>query len=430
MSRSETVQEAPCMSQSVDVTCLLGSKRKRNSADPSPASKIILKPVLKGSLRRHNNKVTWSGCWGLTKEHYSSGFTESVVKAPFYFERKSLASENLEENCLLPQDGYFSGYFCMQDLSRPTLNCSYKKFYEKEVLLRFTKKETGHSFDVVGSGQNKFGKYLIEGTYDSISNEIHCSRNYLPNLKRPPSPARRRSSKPTTPTSGKRSSRIRTPSAKYMEAFGLGEHKEKIMSPANDFEGKDIILKLLSNFSDKSGSAEASKLLDDLNKRKIRSLKSAFRQLYEISLVVKDAAGMSELKEGLKSLQQKYKLKVSKKRSLKNEATPAVNADNYVSLFEDVKDLQELDPIGLNLRCRLPDKMKSPTLTGMVDLKTTFENCELTDASYGEGSEHLSEIEDLYPINNVDFSDLSRLDAETLKELNEFVEFVCPSKGS
>lgn len=414
----------PSMAIEADVTSLLGSKRKRPNAVPK------LKPVLKGVLSSHNNKVTWSGCWSLTKDTYSDIFAENVVRAPFYFERKALTSENHQENGVLSRDGYFNGYFCMQDLSRPTLNCSYKKFYEKEVLLRFTKvKGSTVSFDVVGSGQNKFGKYLIEGKFDSNTNEINCARNYIQVLKKPPSPSRKRLESPKN--GAKRSSRIRIPSAKYIESYGLEQIRNSPLANF-DFEGKKEINEILLALKEKDISGRINKICEALEKKRIRSLKSAYKHLVEYLACSKNIIISKDLLAKLTLLQNKYQLKPIKTKTVKTEKANGNFEDSYISVFEDLKEMQQIDPLGFNPSCRLPERLRSPTLSRVVDLKNVFDKC-MPPLSLEASSHELQNVtkeEELYPISDVDFSDLSTLDADTLKELNEYVEFTCPSKGA
>lgn len=320
------------------VTCLIGSKRKRpNSEKPRK-----IRPVLKGSLSRINSKIIWSGTWALTPSPLNVSFNSDLIQAPFYFERTSTLNPSKSE---IYQDSYFSGYFCMADLSanrsRPTLNCPYKKFYEREILLRFTRRSAeSNVFDIVGSGTNKFGKYIIEGVFneEGEGGEIKIARNFL---KVPGS---------QTTNVNKRSSRIRTPSIKMMESY--------------------------------------------LN---LKSKKKEKKQLKK----PKKKANSQDLQ-----LQNK----------VSNDQEVEQFDDEYISIFDNIKELKSFDPIAFNPHCRLPEKMKSCVSPNtIVDFNKIFDE----DSDIAKDNE----------FQKIIFNDLTKLDKSMLKELNDFAEFTCPSKG-
>lgn len=398
------------MASIADVTSLITSsqvgrsiKRKRSVKEEI----VGLKPILKGGLCSSKGKVIWNGWWGLTKSSYTEVFTEEVIKAPFHFERTATASDSSSTE--ITEDGYFSGYFCMQDLTKKQSPPTYIKHFENRILLRFVKsKDASNTFEVVGSGENKFGKFLIEGRFNSESHEIDCSRNYLPSPKALKRKSMRFESPPVTP---KRSLRNRCPTLKLKESLDA-----KPLTTTFNFDGREELLELIISLENE----ELREIVEALSNRRFRCFKLAKNQILKL---VKNEKIVNKIEE----MYLKYKKVVEVDLSDDEEDTSPERGDdeelNYVSIFQLGDEEGLVDPLLFDPAAELPDSIRSPVL---FDFRECFKRTLEEDCN----SNLSEELRDLCPLNAVDYSDLSYLDADTLKELNEFVEFSCPSKGA
>ena len=75
----------------------------------------------------------------------------------------------------IPVDGRYVGWFMIKN---PQKNSS-TKIEDKDLDIKFTKKENSSDFDVAGTGINKFGKFSIQGTLKS-NNMIQLYKIYQP----------------------------------------------------------------------------------------------------------------------------------------------------------------------------------------------------------------------------------------------------------
>lgn len=485
----------PNMAQEADITALMSvskrNKRKRSSV--LAAENNALRPVMKGTLTVSSGKVVWSGAWGLTKTGFDEDFPQDVTRAPFRFERTSIVrnSNNQDEKIILSsvnggrvsadnicQDGYFSGYFCMQTPSvnisgrnneNGSQSMSMRKHFENNLLLRFRMKNGCSSeLEIVGSGENRFGKFLIEGKYDISSACLTCGRNYLPqSLKRkssrvhnigPPSMAL------TIDVNAKRSVRIKKPSPKWQEF--IESKKNKKNTSLSDFDGRKDLLRLvrlliLSDREENLGmplfDAGIFKIEQKLLLKRYKDFLKAKKDIWiGLSKIIGQGVKQPFKSASAKSLKihaviTEFKLdviKLGKKNNVKivddvtkvpirpklpvepKEDLPQQNSDE-ISDMENVFNLIEIDPLCADPCADIPTCMTSPPL---FDMKDTFTespqepNCQPKTETTSKIEETLSG--ELTPLVDVDFSDLSYLDAETLHELNKCVEFSCPSKGA
>lgn len=429
-----SIECEPCSGESVGVTALtLNSSGQRLKRKRSPA----LRPVLRGSFRRNSasEKVIWSGCWGLTTNSFDDVFTDGTVKAPFYFERRRLADDC--ENNLLLSDGYFSGYFCMQDKSTAAqrkTSTSFTKHFESNILLRFSPTKTNNVVEVLGSGQNRFGKFLIEGKYNLETEELNCARNYIPRvLRRRSVRSQRRASEPCL--SPRRSSRERTPSIKLKESYLKQNLRKAEENTIWDFPGRVLLHNKLNELkrlfkSDVSLFEKLQLLVNDLKTQQVKSFRGAKSRLRHMLRLCSNPVVAGQLMSQVNEIEVSCKPKEVPKKTLDKPSS-----GSYTSLFDCIEDVEEIDPMAINPAAKLPDFIRSPTL---VDFKNCFKEVPLTkdlpDLGKGERSKENDADEEglnaLYPINNVDFSDLANLDSDIIKQLNEFVEFSCPSKGA
>lgn len=142
-----------------------------------------MRPVLKGQLKkveRNNSEVVvWEGCWSMREEDLNSVATDELDT--FYYERVKTkeADHGNTPDILLP--GYFSGHF---SLRKPVNGSSsprtcIRKHVEKDLHLRFTP-ASDNTYQVNGSGQNKFGKFNLEGTFDKTTGVLLIRRDYIP----------------------------------------------------------------------------------------------------------------------------------------------------------------------------------------------------------------------------------------------------------
>ena len=80
----------------------------------------------------------------------------------------------------LPYDGSFSGFFMVKQGDG-----SQVKIREKKVKIQFTKLDgdgdagaNGTTHKVAGQGSNKYGAFVLDGTYDSNSATLSVTKNY------------------------------------------------------------------------------------------------------------------------------------------------------------------------------------------------------------------------------------------------------------
>lgn len=148
------------------------------------ASPRRMRPVLKGQLKRvrraDGEAVIWEGCWSMREEDLEAKDLE-VELDRFHYERTKTVGANQEDGDDLVKEAYFSGHFFLKKpvtgSASPRI-CS-RKHVDKDLRFNFIP-STEQTYTVQGSGQNKFGKFTLDGTFDKSSGVLLVRREYLP----------------------------------------------------------------------------------------------------------------------------------------------------------------------------------------------------------------------------------------------------------
>lgn len=143
-----------------------------------------MRPVLKGKLKRVRKEdgetVVWEGCWSMREEDLQvSNPGEELDK--FHYERTKVVNEKDGGEDDLVKEAVFSGYFFLRKPVNGSASpriCS-RKHVDKDLRFCFTP-ASNEKYDVHGSGQNKFGKFTLDGTFDRTSGILLVRREYLP----------------------------------------------------------------------------------------------------------------------------------------------------------------------------------------------------------------------------------------------------------
>ena len=144
-----------------------------------------MRPVLKGQLKRVRREdgeaVIWEGCWSMREEDLQKeGLEEELDR--FHYERiKTVGAGETEDD--LVREAFFSGYFFLRKPVNGSASpriCS-RKHVDKDLRFCFTRTASEEQkYSVQGSGQNKFGKFTLDGTFDKRSGILLVKREYLP----------------------------------------------------------------------------------------------------------------------------------------------------------------------------------------------------------------------------------------------------------
>mmetsp|Transcript_16095 Transcript_16095/g.20617 ORF Transcript_16095/g.20617 Transcript_16095/m.20617 type:complete len:595 (-) Transcript_16095:1281-3065(-) len=165
-------------------------------------------PILKGLLSHdENGVVTWKGHWGMKESDFNDENAASLE--PFLYQRQSLldlesdsinnedkrdkkngkaskstAAEKKSE--ALARDGRFSGHFYVKrspGMFSPRQSRTVRS-QEKNLIIRFVKSPKLEHYHVLGSGKNRFGKFTLEGTFESKTGQMDLVRVYAPRVNR------------------------------------------------------------------------------------------------------------------------------------------------------------------------------------------------------------------------------------------------------
>lgn len=122
-------------------------------------------PSLRGRLFRENNTVKCVGEWAMTDSaHGIAGQTSD-----FEFKLTTQSS-----NSEFPISGKYAGWFHLKQPMKAPL-----KVEDKELNIVFKRSNDGENYDITGSGQNKFGKFSLFGTFEP-SGKLQMYRVYHP----------------------------------------------------------------------------------------------------------------------------------------------------------------------------------------------------------------------------------------------------------
>lgn len=145
----------------------------------TPPKAAILRPALRGILKRKGDLVVWEGQWGMDDNAFDGG-----IISDFGYIRDNVhdSQESNDVGSLLsPGDdadlysnATFSGHFFM------SLNGKKKKVTEKNVVFEFSRDESlpNGTVKVIGSGTNLYGYYSLEGTLVLATGALNLYREY------------------------------------------------------------------------------------------------------------------------------------------------------------------------------------------------------------------------------------------------------------
>ncbi|GBG27595.1 Bromodomain-containing factor 1 [Hondaea fermentalgiana] len=146
------------------------------STPPKPA---ILRPALRGVLKRTGDIVKWEGQWGMDDNAFNGGIVSdfSYVRDHVHDSQDTndvAKALSQSEDADLVSNAIFSGHFFM------VLNGKKKKVPEKNVLFEFMHDESlpAGTVKVVGSGTNQYGKYSLEGSLVLATGALNVYREY------------------------------------------------------------------------------------------------------------------------------------------------------------------------------------------------------------------------------------------------------------
>lgn len=124
-------------------------------------------PSLRGRLFHDNDIVKCVGEWAMTDSaHGIAGQTSE-----FEFQLSNPTS-NINQ---FPISGKYTGWFHLKQPMKPPL-----KIEDKDLNIDFQKSIHNDNYDITGSGQNKFGKFSLYGTYETSSSKVQMYRVYTP----------------------------------------------------------------------------------------------------------------------------------------------------------------------------------------------------------------------------------------------------------
>ncbi|OQS03263.1 hypothetical protein THRCLA_21201 [Thraustotheca clavata] len=125
------------------------------------------KPVLRGPYEVWYNEVKWSGSWGFSPNAFDQ---PGQMLSKFYYKCIECTDPTMELN--RPKSGVYEGYFLLQPFhGKP------KRIVEKQVTISF-KQLSPTTYQVEGSGKNKFGKFTLHGMYE-WGNPLQMEKIYV-----------------------------------------------------------------------------------------------------------------------------------------------------------------------------------------------------------------------------------------------------------
>lgn len=140
-------------------------------AETKPAEK----PILRGSLKLVDGVLTWSGKWAMGATKFSAG---EKARFKYVFTGLDSGGAKVEQpKDVAPVSGKYTGSFMLKD---PSATGGQVKIEENGILLRFTEpKSKEKMYDVVGTGENTFGKFKLVGKYDKERCRLAVEKEYL-----------------------------------------------------------------------------------------------------------------------------------------------------------------------------------------------------------------------------------------------------------
>eukprot|EP00941_MAST-03F_sp_MAST-3F-sp1_P000988 g988.t1 len=129
-------------------------------------------PVLRGKCQLKDNVWIWQGKWAMTVDEFKGGNTSK-----FRYKGPTL-KEDEKDNSIASASGSFRGVFFVKSDVEGEENLKVK---EKNVTLEFKKPNSGkptEKWAVFGKGENQYGKFVLEGTYDPTSAVVVVTKTY------------------------------------------------------------------------------------------------------------------------------------------------------------------------------------------------------------------------------------------------------------
>lgn len=124
-------------------------------------------PSLRGRMMVEDNMHKCQGVWAMNDSSHTVAGQTSDFELRLEF--SGVAPQEV------PVDGRYSGWFMIKN---PQKN-STTKIEDRDLDIKFTKKDNSSDYDVAGSGVNKYGNFSIQGTLKS-NNMIQLYKIYLP----------------------------------------------------------------------------------------------------------------------------------------------------------------------------------------------------------------------------------------------------------
>lgn len=124
-------------------------------------------PSLRGRMFVEGNMHKCQGVWAMNDNSHSLSGQTSDFELRLVFPGPAPSE--------VPVDGRYTGWFIIKHPQKNTTT----KIEDRDLDMKFTKKENCSDYDVSGAGVNKFGKFLLQGTLKS-NNMIQLYKIYQP----------------------------------------------------------------------------------------------------------------------------------------------------------------------------------------------------------------------------------------------------------
>jgi len=164
--KKEKVEALPSTSLTINV-----EKTTAPAVDEPPIivqlPDLTTAPSLRGRIFVEGNMHKCQGVWAMNDSSHTIPGQTSDFELRLSFPGDAPAD--------VPVDGRYTGWFMIKNPQKGTTS----KIEDKDLDLKFTKKDDSSDFEVSGAGVNKYGRFLIQGTLKS-NNMIQLYKIYQP----------------------------------------------------------------------------------------------------------------------------------------------------------------------------------------------------------------------------------------------------------
>lgn len=142
----------------------------------APSSSITVTSGNEIFLRGKLDTQSWEyiGKWGVGEQAFGPG----GILGEFHYKRDNKVIDSSE----IPHEISMSGYFMIAQGKGLRIGYVFKKVLEKEISIIFKKDENdiyGNSYLVEGRGSNQFGKFSLDGTFNTATKDFNVQRKYI-----------------------------------------------------------------------------------------------------------------------------------------------------------------------------------------------------------------------------------------------------------